>query len=321
MPYHRRALLGSLAALPLLPGTAGAQGWPSRPVRFIVGYAAGGTIDVAARMLGEKLSPAWGQPIAVENRTGAGGTIGALSVVRSAPDGHTLLISAAPEVAVARFTQANLPYDPQKDLAPITLIARNPFALVVTPSVPARTLGELIAHARRTPLSYGTSGAGTTTHFVAEQFRQATGLEIEHVPYRGSAAMMPDLLAGRVQLAFDAIPAVLPHIREGRLRALGVATERRASLAPDIPTLSEAGLPGFVGGGWVGVLGPAGMAPDLISRLEADFRAAMAAGVGAELEARGFEPVSSDAAEFKAFIAAEEARWGVVAQRAGIRPG
>jgi tripartite-type tricarboxylate transporter receptor subunit TctC len=289
-------------------------------VRFLVGFAAGGTIDIAARLLGEKLSPVWGQPVVVESRAGAGGTIAGLAVARAEPDGTTLLVSSAAEIVVAPYTQASLAYNPRTDLTPISLIARNPFALVVTAALPAQTLPELVALAKRQPLTYASSGVGTTTHFVSELFKLRTGTEIEHVPYRGTAQLQTDLASGRVHMAFDAVSAVLPHVQAGRLRAIGVATAMRSPQAPDIPTLSELGVAGFVGGGWAGFLGPAGLQAQLAARLESDVRAAMGAGVGEELARRGFDPVGSTAAEFRAFIEEETARWGEVARAAGIRP-
>jgi len=321
MILARRHLISSLAALPLLPAAARAQTWPTRTVRFLVGFAAGGTIDVAGRLLAEKLAPVWSQTVVVENRAGAGGTIAGLAVARADPDGHTLLVSAAAEVVVAPYTQAALAYDPQKDLTPISLIARNPFVLVVPASVPVRTLQELIDLSKRQPLAYASSGVGTTTHFVTESFKLRTGTDIEHVPYRGTAQLQADLLAGRVQMAFDAVSAMLPHIQAGRVRAIGVASPSRSPQAPQIPTLSEVGLEGFVGGGWVGFLGPAGMPGPVVAKLETDVRAAMQDGVGAQLAARGFDPVGSSAVEFRTFIAEEIIRWGEVAQKAGIRPG
>ena len=319
MTLTRRVTLGALPAL-ALPGLARAQAWPARPVRFLVGFAAGGTIDIAGRLLGEKLSPVWGQPVVVESRAGAGGTIAGLAVARAEPDGYTLLVSSAAEVVVAPLTQANLAYNPATELTPINLIARNPFALVVTESLPARTLPELIALAKRQPLSFASSGVGTTTHFVGELFKIRAGVDMEHVPYRGTAQLQADLMAGRVQVAFDAVSAVLPQVRAGRVRMIGLATAQRSAQAPDVPTLSELGLPGFVGGGWVGFMGPANLPGAIATKLETDVRAAMQAGVAEQLAQRGFDPVGSSAAEFRSFIADETARWTDVAQRAGIRP-
>jgi tripartite-type tricarboxylate transporter receptor subunit TctC len=316
----RRRSLAALAAAAALPLPARAQAWPTKPVRFLVGFAAGGTIDIAARLLADKLSPVWGQPVVVENRAGAGGTIAGLAVARAEPDGHTMLVSAAAEIVVAPYTQASLAYNPRADLTPISLIARNPFALVVAESLPARTLPELLELAKRQPLTYASSGVGTTTHFVTELFKLRTGADIEHVPYRGTAALQADLVSGRVSMAFDAVSAILPQVRAGRLRAIGVATAARSPQAPDIPTLAELGLTGFEGGGWAGFLGPAGLPAPLAARLEADVRAAMAAGVGEELARRGFDPVGSSSADFRTFIEEETVRWGEVARAAGIRP-
>jgi tripartite-type tricarboxylate transporter receptor subunit TctC len=322
MTLARRRLLSAAAALPLLPAAAGAQapGGPTRPVRLLVGYAAGGSIDVATRLLAEKLGPAWGQSILVENRAGAGGTIAAAAVARAEPDGHTLLVSAAGELVGAPYTMANMPYDPQRDLTPISLIARNPLVLVVPAALPVRSLPELLELARRQPLSYASGGVGTATHFVAELFKLRSGAAIEHVPYRGSGELQADLQAGRVQMTFDAVSVMLPHIQAGRLRAIGVTTATRSPQAPDIPTLAELGVRDFAGGGWVGFLGPAGMPAPLAERLERDVRAAMEGGVAAQLAARGFDPVGSTAAEFRAFIAAETRNWGEAARAAGLRP-
>ena len=319
MTLTRRAALGALPVL-ALPRLARAQAWPSRPVRFLVGFAAGGTIDIAARLLGEKLSPVWGQPVVVENRAGAGGTIAGLAVARAEPDGHTLLVSSAAEVVVAPLTQASLAYNPATELTPISLIARNPFALVVTESLPAQTLPELIALAKRQPLSFASSGVGTTTHFVGELFKIRAGIDMEHVPYRGTAQLQADLLAGRVQVAFDAVSAVLPQVRAGKLRMIGLATAERSAQAPEVPTLGELGLPGFVGGGWAGFMGPAHLPPAVAAKLEADVRAAMQAGIAGQLAQRGFDPVGSSSEAFRAFITEETARWTDVARRAGIQP-
>ncbi len=306
-------------ATPASPALA--QAWPTKPVKIVVAYPPGGTIDITARLLAEPLREAWGQPVVVENRGGASGTIGANAVAKSPPDGYTLLLAALPEIAIARVTFKDLPYDPEKEFAPISLVARSPFVMVVNPEVPAKNLAEFVALARREPgkINYGTSGPGTTTHFVAEFFRLAAGIEITHVPYRGSGQMMVDLLGNHVQMAFDTIPTVKGHIEAGKLRAIGAAMAKRSSAAPDIPTLDEQGLTGFTGGSWVGLLAPAGTPPAVIARAEADVRAVLARGVGAELASRGLEPAGTTAAEFRDFIAAESKRWAEVARKAEIR--
>ncbi len=320
MTLARRRLIAALGTLPLVPTTLRAQGGPTRPVRFMVGYAAGGSITLAARFLGDTLSPVWGQSVVIENRVGAGGTIAAAAVARAEPDGHTLLVSAAGEIVGAPYTMANLPYDPRKDLTPISLIARNPLMLVVPASLPVRNLQELLDLAKRQPLSYASGGVGTATHFVAELFKLRSGANIQHVPYRGSGDLQADLQAGRVHMTFDAISVMLPHIEGGRLRAIGVTSATRSPQAPNIATLAELGVRDFAGGGWVGFLGPAGLPAPLAEKLERDVRAALQGGLAAQLATRGFDPVGSTAAEFRSFIAEETIRWGEAARAAGIRP-
>ena len=302
-------------------GEANAQAWPQRPVKIIVAYPPGGTIDITARTLAEPLREAWGQPVVVENRGGASGTIGADAVAKSPADGYTLLMAALPEIAIAKVTFVSLAYDPARDFAPISLVARSPFVMVVNAEVPAKNLQEFVALAKREPgkLNYGTSGAGTTTHFVAEFFRLAAGIELTHVPYRGSGQMMSDLLANHVQLAFDTLPTVKGHIEAGKLRAIGAAMAKRSPAAPDIPTFDEQGLTGFVGGSWVGLLAPAGTPQAALDKAEAGVRDALARGAAAILAERGLEPAGTTGAEFRAFIAAESTRWAEVAQRAGIK--
>lgn len=320
---RRSAIIGSLAALAAIGSGQAQTAWPSRPVRMVVAYPAGGSTDIVARLLAERLSQLWGQPVVVENRAGAAGTIGADSVARAAPDGYTLLMAASPELAIARSTQRNLAYDPVRDFAPITLLAQSPFLLLVHPSVEARTLPELIALAKAKPgrLNFGSFGIGTSNHFVGELLKAEAGIDITHVPYRGSGPMMTDLIAGTVQLAFDTFPAGLPHVQAGRLRAIGTAMLRRSPLAADVPTLDEQGLKGFVGGSWVGVVAPARTPEPIVARIAADIDRILRDGFTAELEQRGLAPEGLGPAEFRSFIEAEVAKWGRVAARAGIEPG
>lgn len=320
MTLARRRLVTALSALPLLPATSRAQGWPTRSVRFLVGYAAGGSITIAARLLGDTLGQVWGQSVVIENRVGAGGTIAAAAVARADPDGYTLLISAAGELVGAPYTMANMAYDPQKDLKPISLIARNPLMLVVPASLPVRNLQELLDLAKRQPLSYASGGVGTATHFVAELFKLRSGANIEHVPYRGSGDLQADLQAGRVHMTFDAISVMLPQVEAGRVRAIGVTSATRSPQAPNIPTLAELGVRDFAGGGWVGLLGPAGLPAPVVEKIERDVRAAVRGGLGAQLATRGFDPVGSSGAEFRSFISEETTRWGEAARAAGMRP-
>ena len=249
----RRAVLAaalSLAACPAFAQGGAADGWPSRPVRMVVAYPAGGSTDIVGRLLAERLARLWGQPVVVENRSGAAGTLGADAVAKAAPDGHTLLLAASPEIAIARSTQRDLPYDPVRDFAPVGLLAQSPFLLLANNALGVADVRELVALAKARPggLNYASFGNGTSNHLVGELFKATAGVDIAHVPYRGSGPMMTDLVAGTVKLAFETVAAGLPHARSGRVRALGAATPRRSPLAPDVPTFDEQGFAGFTGG-------------------------------------------------------------------------
>lgn len=318
---RRRTLLAAAAATLAAPARA-QEPWPSRPVRMIVAYPAGGSTDIVARLAADRLARVWGQSVVVENRSGAAGTIGADSVAKAAPDGYTLLMAASPEMAIARSTQRNLPYDPVRDFAPIMLVAQSPFLLLVNPSVPAKDLAGLIALARARPgtLNFGSFGNGTSNHFVGELLKAEAGIDITHVPYRGSGPMMNDLIAGNLQLAFDTFPAGLPHVQTGRLNALGVAMLRRSPLAPGVPTLDEEGLKGFTGGSWVGLVAPARTPAAVIARIASDMDRLMKGGFAETLTERGLVPEGLGPEAFRAFVEAEVGKWGRVAERAGIRP-
>jgi tripartite-type tricarboxylate transporter receptor subunit TctC len=287
---------------------------------MVVAYPAGGSTDIVGRLVAEQLSRMWGQQVIIDNKGGAAGTIGANQVAKSEPDGYTLLMAASPEIAIARSTQRDLPYDPVKDFTPIALVAMSPFLLVVHPSVSATTVRELIeiAKARPKALNYASFGAGTSNHFVAELFRVSAGVDIVHVPYRGSAPAMTDLLGGRIQMMFDTFPAALQYVQSGQLRAIGAATTRRSLLAPEVATLDEAGLPGFVGGSWVGLLAPAGTPEPIVSKIRTAMERLMREGFGDTLQKRGLEEAGASGAEFQAFIEREVAKWANVAQQAGI---
>uniref|UniRef100_UPI0022EAFB0F Bug family tripartite tricarboxylate transporter substrate binding protein n=1 Tax=Falsiroseomonas oryzae TaxID=2766473 RepID=UPI0022EAFB0F len=255
---RRRTLL---AATLLVPFGAQAQSWaPTRPVRLVVPFAAGGSTDVAARILAEGMGQALGQPVVVENRTGSAGFIGAENVARSAPDGHSLLMGATGLLAIAPHLYATMPFDPQRDLAPVSMAFASDLVISVANAVPARTLPELVALAKARPgaLNFATSGAGTTTHAATELFRLAAGIDITHVPYRGSGQAMNDLVAGNVQIMVDQIAGSIGQIRDGRIRALAVTGSARHALLPDVPTVAEAGLPGAGATSWGAVLAPAG---------------------------------------------------------------
>ncbi|MGX5664064.1 MULTISPECIES: tripartite tricarboxylate transporter substrate binding protein [Diaphorobacter] len=269
---RKRALLGALAAAAALalPG-AWAQTWPSRSVSIIVPFPAGGTTDVLARALGQELSKTLGQPVVVENKPGAGATLGADYVAKSKADGYTLLMGAVHHT-IATSVYRKLGYDFEKDFAPITTVALVPNVLVVNPQVPAKTVQELLAQAKAQPgkLTYGSNGTGTGQHLIGAQFEGMGGVQLLHVPYKGSGPLTTDLLGGQISMSFDTVTPVLPHIKAGKLRALAVTTAKRSVALPDVPTLEEAGLPGFDMGTWFGMLAPAGTPKDIVARLNAD---------------------------------------------------
>ena len=275
---RRRMALASatlaLSALPALgPFTASAlaQAWPSKPITLIVPFPAGGTTDVLARALADKLSPVLGQTVIVESKPGAGATLGADFVAKAKPDGYTLLVGAVHHT-IASSVYKKLPYDFQKDLLPITTIALVPNVLVVNPATPAKNVAELVALLKAKPgaYSYGSNGNGTAQHLIGTQFQIATGTEMAHIPYKGSGPLATDLLGGQIAMSFDTVTPVLQHIKAGKLRPLAVTTTKRSTALPDVPTLDEAGLKGFNVGTWFGVLAPAGTPKELVARLNTE---------------------------------------------------
>ena len=327
----RRAMLAGAAGLLAGPGRparaqqaqAGAD-WPARPVKLVVAYPPGGSTDIVARLLAERLSRAWGQPVVVENRAGASGTLGADAVAKAAPDGYTLLLGASSEMAIARVTFRQLPYDAERDFAPIARTSEQPFLLLVNAALGVQDVAALVAMAKARPgaLNYASFGNGTSTHLMGELLRVGTGIEITHVPYRGSAPGIADLIAGQIQMSFDTVPAGLPHIGAGgRLRALGFTHPRRSAAAPQVPTMAETGFPQLVGSTWSALVAPAGTPEPILRRIAADVARIKAEGFNAALVERGIEPVAaSSGEEARAFFAAEYAKWSDVARRAGVRP-
>ena len=315
----RRLILGALMSLLTLPVLA-QPSWPERPVRLIVPFPPGGSNDIIARFLAEALRDRLGQPFLVENRSGAGGNIGADIVAKATPDGHTLLISAPPAFAINEHLYRSMPFNPERDLSPIALVASVPIVLMVPADSPARSLSDLIAMARREPgrLTFGSSSIGGTNHLAGELLKNLAGIDIVHVPYRGAAPAMTDLIAGRLQLYFDNMPGVLPQVREGRVRALAVAGAERAAALPELPTMAEAGLPGFEASSWFGMAAPTATPPALIARLNAAVLAALADPVLRErLASAGAEPGRLDVQGFTRFVAAERERWGRVVRASG----
>jgi tripartite-type tricarboxylate transporter receptor subunit TctC len=322
MMTARRSLLPGIAALALAGPARAQSGWPSRPVRVVVPFAPGGATDILGRVTATELGNTFGQPFVVENRAGAGGNIGSDVVAKSPPDGHTLLFGAAGNIGINPSLFSNMPYDPVRDLAPISLIAEVTNVLVVHPSVNARSVQELIAMARATPggLAYASSGNGSTIHLSAELFASMTRLAMTHVPYRGSGPAMADLLAGRVALMFDNLPSALPHVREGRLRALAVTAARRSPALPELPTIAEAGVPGYEATSWFGLFAPTGTPRDIIDRMAREMAAlARRPEVAERIRALGAEPITNTPEEFAAMVRAEIAKWGEVVRASGAR--
>lgn len=320
---QRRNFLLSSTAAALLPGIAFAQSgaWPTRPIRLVVGYPPGGSTDVAARLLAEQLSKRLGQQVVVDNRAGAGGTVGASSVARAEPDGYTVLLAASPEVSIAPVTMKAMPYDPVRDLQPITLVGQVPFFLVVNPSVPAKTLSEFIAHAKANPgkLNYSSFGNNTSNHLAGEYFKSVTGTGGVHVPYKGSGPSITDLIGGQVQYTFDTPPAVLEHVKAGKLRALAVANRERLASAPQVPTFAEAGLPAFSGGTWFGLFAPAKTPAPIVERLNTEVVAALKSPEMAKAFAdRGIVASPQSPQEFGRFVQSEVGKWKDLAGKVGI---
>ena len=306
----------------LLAGTAThAQDYPARPIRIVVPYPAGGPIDITMRTLGPRVSDAIRQPIVIDNRGGAGGTIGADLVAKAPPDGYTLLACSTGNTINASLVP-NLPYDFMRDFAPITMVVIITSILVVNTAVPARSVAELIALAKAKPgqLSYASTGNGTPTHLAAELFKSMAGVDIVHVPYKGGAPAAVDLLAGQVQLSFISAPAVMPHVKSGRLRALAVTNAKRSQLLPELPTVAESGLPGYEMEGWHGLCAPAHTAKPIVDRLNREFTTALRAPEAtAHLLAVGAEPVGMPTAQFTVALRNEIAKWSKVIKATHIK--
>jgi tripartite-type tricarboxylate transporter receptor subunit TctC len=321
--YFRVAPALAAVACSATIATAAEPAYPTHPVRLIVGYPPGGSTDIAARLIGQRLTPVFQHTVVIDNRAGASGTICAGIVVKAEPDGHTLSFAASPEVAIYRALMKNPPYDSLTDFAPVTLVGRVPFMLVVHPSVAANSVKELVALAKARPgtLNFASFGNGTSNHLAGEAFRAAAGINIVHIPYKGSAPAIADLLGGQVQMTFDTVPVVLPQVRAGKLKALAVATPKRSPLAPEVPTMDEAGVAGFTGGTWFGVLAPARTPATIVARINREIAAILRApDVVQTFNDRGIEPVGNSAAQFRAFIETESRRWLKVAQDAGVKP-
>ena len=310
--YHLLALAALATAACALPSApAHAQAWPAKPVTIVVPFAAGGTTDVLARALGEKLGTALGQPVIVENRGGAGATIGADYVAKAPADGYTLLMGAVHHT-IATSVYKKLNYDFQKSFAPITTVALVPNVLAVSAATPAKDVKELVALIKATPnkFSYGSNGAGTAQHLIGTQFATSIGQPLLHVPYKGSGPLTTDLLGGQVSMSFDTVTPVLPHIKAGKLRALAVTTAKRSSTLPDVPTLQESGFAGFDIGTWFGVLAPARTPADVVARLNTEMvKVIQSPDFQKRMHDIGAEPIGNTPAQMAEQIAADTARF------------
>lgn len=301
---------------------ASAQSWPTKPVRLVVPFPAGGTTDVLPRVLSEKLQAKWGQPVLVENRAGAGGNTGADVVFRAEPDGHTLLVSAPGPLVVAPSLSRKLPFDPQK-FVPVTMLATMPNLLVTRPTLSARTAQDLVATAKREPgkLSFASQGVGTTSHLTAAMFQQLTGTELLHVPYKGTAPALADLMGGQVDIMFDNVTSSTAPYKAGRIKALAVAAPKRLTSLPDIPTADEVGLKGFHSSTFVAMVAPPGTPAPLVARIQRDVAEALRMpDVQARYLELGAEPVGGTQEELGRYLANETARWRDVIQRANVQP-
>ncbi|MCY7389285.1 MAG: tripartite tricarboxylate transporter substrate binding protein [Burkholderiales bacterium] len=310
---------GAMAAA--LPQQVFAQAYPSKPIKFVVGFAPGGATDVVGRLMARKIGDALGQPIIIENKAGGSSNIGAEVVFRSAPDGYTFYVCAITS-AINASLFPKLPFDFAKDFEPVALFAKVPNILVVHPSVPAKSLKELIDYARANPgkLSYASSGSGTSIHMCGELFKILAKVDMVHIPYKGSAPAMTDMIGGQVQVMFDNMPSALPHVKTGKLRALAVTSAQRSLSAPDVPTMGEAGLNGFDVQSWFGLMAPKGTPKDIITRLNAEsVKALGTADIKERFLDLGAVPGPMSAEAFGEFIRAEIARWSDVVKTSGVK--
>lgn len=329
MTLDRRVVLHAIAAGLILPaaGTAGAQSastgsWPNKPIRYIVPFAAGGTTDILARVVGEKLGAALGQTIVVDNKPGQGGSAGAAELARAAPDGYTIGGGTISSHAINATLYDKLPYDPVTSFAPITLYATQPNVLLLHPSVPANNLREFIALLKANPDKYnfGSAGNGTSQHISGELFKTLAGVKMQHVPYRGSGQMIPELLGGTLTVAFDNIATAIPHIKSGKLKALAVTTAQRSGVAPDVPTMAESGLAGYELSSWQAVFAPAGTPPAIVDRLYTEIsRILKMPDVSKRLTDMGLDLSGMPPAELAVMVKADVPRLGKVVKDSGAK--
>ena len=312
-----------LCAWLCVTGVAGAQqSYPAKPIRLIVGFAAGGGSDILARALGQPLGELLGQQVTIDNRAGAGGIIATELGARAAPDGYTLLVGSSAGFAINPNLMAKLPYDPVKDFAPVGMFATLSYVVDVHPSLPAKTLKELLALARAKPgvINYGSAGQGSSTHLAIEQFAQMAGVKMTHVPYKGNTPAMTALMSGEVALVFDPVLTSMPMVKSGRVRALAVTTARRSALLPEVPTVAEAGVKSYAAGNWFGIFAPAGTPREIVERLNAAINKAMARpDMQDKLASQGADALTGSPADLAALVQRELAKFAAIIKAAGVR--
>lgn len=317
---HRRVVLGLIALLEASQGFA--QSYPSKPIRIVVPYSAGGGTDIVARTVAQKMSENWGQSVIVDNRVGASGMIGAEAVARAPADGYTLLMATPPEIAVNQHLYAKVPYNAERDFAPITLAAVTPLVIATHPGVPAKNIQELVALARAKPgtLGYATPGAGSTQHLTGEMLMAAAGIQLVHIPYKGAGQSIPDVIGGQVPLGIYGLLTISQQAKAGKMRILAVTTLKRSSTAPELPTLAESGFPGFDTSLWFGLLAPAATSKDIIGKVHAEMlRVLKLPDVVERIASQGADIVGDTPAEFAAFIASESAKYARIIKQAGVK--
>ncbi|HWI83308.1 tripartite tricarboxylate transporter substrate binding protein [Ramlibacter sp.] len=323
MPFShsRRAAVAALLSL-AVAGPAAAQNWPERPIRIVVGFAPGGFTDVLARLIGQKLQERLGQPVVVDNKPGAAGTVGADIVAKARPDGYTLLLAHSNSNSVAPALYPKLPYDVVRDFTPIIRVATTPLLLTVNPDVPAKNVKDFVALARSNPggLRFASSGGGSAQHLAAARFMLATRTEMTHIPYKGSGQAIVDLLSGQVELNFESPPNVMTHAHAGKLRLLAITSNKRSPLLPEVPTLAEAGVPNAEMLQWFAVMGPAKLPPEITKKLNAEVAAILKLPEVAEkIASQGGDIVAGPTEEFVRFLAADSANWARLVKEANIR--
>jgi len=319
-PVFTKSVAG--AVLVFTAAIASAQSYPSRVVRMVVAYPPGGSIDVVARLVNQRLTTAFGHQFIIDNRAGAAGNIGTDYVAKAANDGYTLLMGSAASISSAPAVYAKLPYDPVRDLAPIIQVANQPNVLTAHPSVPARTLKEFIALAKANPgkFNYGSSGIGASQHMTAELFAMLTGVKIEHIPYKGGTPAMTDLISGQIDFMFTPAPNAIAFVKSGKIRGIAVTSLKRSSALPELPTMDESGLKGFELLGWIGLLGPAGTPREIVDRLNAEINKMLAGDIRPRLTELGLDAVGGTPEQFAAFIRQDIAKYVKIVKVAGIPP-